>query len=339
MLYDIGIIKSHTAFNVPVICVGNLNLGGTGKTPFTELLISELHKHYRIGIVSRGYGRETSGFYLANDNTTAKIIGDEPFQIYQKFKNEISLAVCEDRKTGIDRLLELQPETEIIILDDAYQHRKIKAHINILLTTYGFPFYNDLLLPSGTLRDIRSAWKRCDFLVFTKSPRQIEKSHEAEAVNYTGLNLNEEIFYSKISYQTPFNFLLNTSETLLATHNILLITGIAQPIPLIEYISNVARIPSENLLHKRYPDHHNYSTSNLQDIGEIFGTFAHDKKLIVTTEKDWVKIAQLLNEDLKKLPWFVLKIAFELTAQEHFNTRLMHKIEQVKNSIKADTNK
>ncbi len=177
LLYDAGLFKSNGNFEVPVICVGNLNLGGTGKTPFTEYLIRTLSDNYKIGIVSRGYGRKTNGYLLATDQSTASEIGDEPLQIYQKFGNQIELAVCEDRTYGIKHLLTDRQGIQLIILDDAFQHRKVNADLNILLSPYDRPYFEDYLIPAGNLRDIKSAARRADMLVFTKTPQAIISSN------------------------------------------------------------------------------------------------------------------------------------------------------------------
>lgn len=324
-LYNTGVFTSHGKFEVPVICVGNLNLGGTGKTPFTEYLIKQLSQQFNIGIVSRGYGRETSGYLMATTNSTAKEIGDEPLQMYSKYTNLIKLAVCEDRTSGIQQLLKDQPQLQLIILDDAFQHRKVKADINILLTPYTKPYYNDYLLPAGKLRDIKSAANRADMLVFTKCPTLIQHTEETRAKLPSKLAYNS--WFSRIDY---LNWIKPGSAEFVqhSQSEALVVTGIAEPSYLIKYVESqlnnhfgpklVRSIP--------YPDHHKYSIENLEEIASLFDTFASAEKAIITTEKDWVKLAPLLENHHSRNHWIVVPIAFQLEQEEIFLAKLNQKI-------------
>ncbi len=329
-LFDVGILASQGHFGVPVICIGNLNLGGTGKTPFTEYLINKLSSEHNIGVVSRGYGRKTKGYVAATLESKPAEIGDEPLQIYRKFHHTIQLAVCEDRITGINRILTDFPSIDLIVLDDAFQHRKVKADINILLTPYKHPFYKDFLLPVGTLRDLKQAAKRADLLVFTKSPEPISVEHLVEARNKVPANLKTNFAYSKINYsqfEQPF-----TGERFAdCPEQVVLVTGIARP----EYISDYLKLhwpglsTAGNLHSYEQADHHDYTPADLDKIAKIFDTFAAAKKGIITTEKDWVKLAPLVQRSNLKPFWLVLPIRFEMDNESVFLSRLKHKLAAV----------
>lgn len=172
-MFRLGVLPQKS-YNVPVVCVGNLTVGGTGKTPMVEMLLRHLQTEYRIGVVSRGYKRKTKGFLLANSKSTPATIGDEPFQMYQKFGKRVKVAVCEKRTKGIERLLELQPEINLIILDDAFQHRYVKPKVSILLMDKNRPVYDDKILPLGRLREHKSGIYRAGFIVVTKCPQSIK---------------------------------------------------------------------------------------------------------------------------------------------------------------------
>ena len=204
-LYDWHILKSKS-FDIPNICVGNLNLGGTGKTPHIEYLVRLLSEKYRIAVLSRGYGRKTKGYVLANDSHNHYDIGDEPMQYFKKF-NDIKVAVDENRCKGIEKLLKENQPPQIILLDDAYQHRKIKPGLNILLTDYYNLYSNDHLVPAGNLRDIRKAAKRADIIVVSKSPNVLTPYYKKDVEDSLKPLPHQKIFYSYIEYQefVPFN--------------------------------------------------------------------------------------------------------------------------------------
>ncbi len=309
-LYDHGIFNSNSGFSAPVICIGNLNLGGTGKTPFTEYLIRILSIKYKIGIVSRGYGRSTKGFILATTNHTAEIIGDEPKQILNKFHAFISLAVCEDRTHGITQLLKLKPEINLIILDDAFQHRKVSADINILLSPYEEPFHKDFLIPAGNLRDIKSAAKRADFVVFTKSPK-------GSSLNKLGYVENSRYWLSEMAYD-EITAVKSTSQEITVPFNLLLVSGIAKP----EYLERHAKSICRNMKSMIFPDHHKYTSEDILKIAHIFDTFAPDNKAILTTEKDWVKLSQLKELQSFNGQWLIAPIRFRLENETQFIEQL-----------------
>jgi len=325
--FRVGVFRSTGNFGVPVICVGNLNLGGTGKTPFVEFLIRRLSTQYAIGVVSRGYGRKTKGFLLATIDSTAEQIGDEPLQLFQKFQQIIQLVVCEDRVVGINRIIEEFPHLDLIILDDAFQHRKVRADVNVLLSPYDQPFYNDFLLPAGNLRDVKSSANRAGMLVFTKSPVEIPEGHREVAKRLLPEKLRHQFYYSTIRYGSflrPF-----TGERLKeCPRELVLVTGIARPEYIIRYLESLQSEYKEriNLRVLSFPDHHNYTSADLDKIAKIFDTFAATEKAILTTEKDWVKLAPMVAGTAYRQDWLLLPISFELANEELFLQQLKNKL-------------
>ncbi len=238
-LFDKRIIKSAT-FNFPLICVGNLSVGGTGKSPMVEYLIETLKDDYRVATLSRGYKRKTKGYALANETTTALEIGDEPMQFHTKFP-QVAVAVGEERLVAIPQLLHDKPDTDVIILDDAFQHRYVNAGLNILLTDCSNLFYNDWFLPTGDLRDQRKSYKRAQIIVVTKCPfdmNEKEKNSIAESIH---LMPKQHLFFTSLQYGKPYHIL--TKETILLTSNtsVLLVCGIANPKAIKEILSRMYR--------------------------------------------------------------------------------------------------
>lgn len=305
-LYDKGIFKSYS-FDIPVIAVGNLSVGGTGKTPQIEYLIRLLSPNYKVATLSRGYKRKSEGFILADANTNAEILGDEPFQYHAKFP-DIQVAVDADRRNGIEQLLSQEQKPEIILLDDAYQHRKVKAGFYILLTSYGLLFSDDFILPTGNLRESRSGSKRADLIIVTKCPKDI--SHEEqeaikEKLNRFLLCRNDkitEIFFSSIAYDEK---VYNETESLAVSEvkstKKILLAGIANPVPFFDYL----KIIGDKIM--IFADHHHFNEAEITEIKNI----AQDK-IIITTEKDFVRLkAKILKKQL-----FYLPIKSELVANQ-----------------------
>ena len=288
MMYDHGLLKQQS-FNKPLICIGNLAVGGSGKTPHTEYLINLLSKNeYKVAVLSRGYKRKTKGFVLATDQSTAQEIGDEPSQIKKKFPN-IVIAVDENRCDGVSKIIDM---ADVILLDDAFQHRSIKAGLNILLTDYNKPYYKDYLMPAGRLRENQSGKKRADIIIMTKC-RQEQIS--ANDVNYNSIKLclsdNQQLFFTGIKYGKLSNG-LDLKD--LADYNIVLVTGIANPKPLEEELSKHVTMMKTI----RFSDHHNFTDSELKKIDYTFENLPSDKKrLIITTEKDFTRLGNLSNID------------------------------------------
>lgn len=289
-LFDKGILKSYS-FEIPIICVGNLNVGGTGKTPQIEYLIRLLSGKYKIATLSRGYKRASRGFVLANENTDAKILGDEPYQFYSKFKN-ILVAVDSDRKNGIENLISSDNKPDIILLDDAFQHRKVQAGIYILLTTYNDLYCNDLILPAGNLRESKSGCNRADIVIVTKCPKNISVAEQNSIKAKLKFKNYNQIFFSSINYDDSI-FSETKSQKIVAIleKEKLLVAGIANPKPFFDYLK------SKNDLVLEFPDHHNFSEKDLSTIKIL-----SKNRIIVTTEKDFVRLKKESIPNLYYLP-------------------------------------
>jgi tetraacyldisaccharide 4'-kinase len=297
-LYDAGFYSS-IEFSPPVIAVGNLSTGGTGKTPHIEYLVRLLQYRYRVATMSRGYKRRTQGFQLADENTNALRIGDEPMQYHLKFP-ELIVSVAEERITGIPRLIQLKPETEVVLLDDAFQHRSVKAGLNILITDYARPFYEDYILPIGSLREQRKAYERADIIIVSKCPSELTR----EAVGAIELKINplshQEVYFSYIRYERPYD-LFTKEEVSISGSNVILVCGIAKPEPLVKHMEGAA----ENVHVLSYNDHHYFYSRDLEEIKAAYDNWDKKDKLVVTTEKDAARL--LLHAD--KLKEWGIRIA------------------------------
>lgn len=271
LLYDDHILHS-TQVSIPTICVGNLAVGGTGKTPMSEYLISLLSSDYKVALLSRGYGRKTKGFRIANEHDTAQTIGDEPMQIHQRFP-DIPVAVCADRVKGVKRLQQLFPDLQCVILDDAYQHRSLNCGFYILLTPFDRLYSNDHMLPWGRLRDLPNQSHRANVVVVTKCPPNMQPIERRIVSNSLKLATYQQLFYSSIGY-----------AQLALSGTPLLVTGIANPTPMYEYLCQ--QFPDTELM--AYADHHAFSKRDIQQILEKAERYAH----VVTTEKDYMRMQQ-----------------------------------------------
>ncbi len=290
-LYDIGILKSYS-FDVPVIAVGNLSVGGTGKTPQIEYLIRLLSPKYKVATLSRGYKRKSEGFILADSTSTAEILGDEPFQFYIKFKN-IQVAVDIDRKNGIEQLLLQLNKPEVILLDDAFQHRKVKTGFYILLTSYKDLYSDDFMLPAGNLRESRSGAKRANLVVVTKCPANLSLGEQNKIKSKLNLASTQNLYFSFIDYEES---VYSDDKTMKVNEirNIdkLLLAGIAKPEPFFGHLQQ------GNDVCLRYPDHHYFTEKDLLEIKN-----KSQNKLIITTEKDFVRLkGNIPKEQLFYLP-------------------------------------
>lgn len=284
-LYDAGIKKAN-GFDQAIVKIGNLSVGGTGKTPHTELIAAMLAESFpAVAILSRGYKRKTRGFRLAGPDDNANTLGDEPFQMYLKLP-DVQVAVCEDRKTGIEKLNALNPFLSAVVLDDGFQHRKVKADLNILLSDYNEPYYNDHLLPVGRLREFRSGFRRADIIIFTKAPARINVYDKKFIYTKVGAAAHQLVIFSHIRYTDPvfmepfeaFNIDKNT--------HVLLVTGIANPNSLTEKLKS----KNINYSHLAYADHQQYGKKQLKQIAKAWQEIESEKKVVLTTEKDFVKL-------------------------------------------------
>lgn len=284
-LYDFNVLTS-TSFKLPIITVGNLSVGGTGKTPQIEYLIRLLQDQYQIAVLSRGYKRKSKGFVLADAKTTVETLGDEPFQYHQKFK-EIQVAVDANRVEGVSKILKNKPDTQIILLDDAYQHRKIKAGFQILLSSYDQLFYNDFMMPTGNLRELWWGKKRADVIVVTKCPQNLSEQEQQIIIQKIKPNSAQKVFFTAIKYANTVQGSAILPLTIFLQQKITLVTGIAKPKPLVDFLQNLGA----NFEHISYPDHHHFTA---KDVEKIQAKAVHSK--IVTTEKDFVRLEQHLKE-------------------------------------------
>jgi tetraacyldisaccharide 4'-kinase len=288
-LYDKGILKSYT-FDVPVIVVGNLSVGGTGKTPQIEYLIRLLSSKYSIATLSRGYKRKSKGFVLANAHASASQLGDEPYQYYKKFP-QIQVAVDADRRNGITQLLQLTSKPDVLLLDDAYQHRRVKAGFYILLTSYDELYAYDFMLPTGNLRESKSGAKRANMIIVTKCPPTI--SEIARANIKSVLQSEVPVFFSSIEYDdTVYSATSTLPLSELNTQPKLLVAGIAKPKPIFDFLQQ----DGDRCI--SFPDHHEFSSNDIERLKE-----ESEGQLIVTTEKDFVRLnTAVLADKLYYLP-------------------------------------
>jgi len=314
-LYNIG-KRPSVQFDFKVISVGNLSVGGTGKTPHVEYLIRLLKSEYKIATLSRGYGRKSKGFILADSQSSALSIGDEPFQYYLKFGSEVTVAVGEDRALAIPSILLERKGIQLILLDDAFQHRAVKPSFSILITDFSNPFYEDYLLPYGRLRESRSNVKRADIIIVSKCPDTISNKKMSDIVSgikkYS--NADTPVFFTSIQYESPVRFIGN--KELYKKQSVILLTGIANALPIRNYISSEYDL----VKHFEYSDHYNYSTSNIMDLVDFYKKCYQDV-VVMTTEKDMVKLLNPVFENiLKDITVFYIPInVFFIKENEVFN--------------------
>ncbi len=304
-LYDAGFFSS-VEFSVPVIAVGNLSVGGTGKTPHVEYLLRLLQYRYHAATMSRGYGRRTQGFLLADEQTNALRIGDEPMQYYLNFPEAV-VSVAEERMTGIPSLLQKRPEVEVVLLDDAYQHRSVKPGLNILITDFARPFYADHILPYGTLRERRRAYKRADVIIISKTPEKLSREAADEVTHRIAPCNGQRVFFSTIRYGQPYNF-FNREGVSMREKHVVLVCGIARPAPLVTWLGGEAAA----VLPLTYRDHHFFGSRDLEEIRTAYESWDVAQKIIVTTEKDAARL-HLFRDMLAEweIPIVVLPIRVE----------------------------
>lgn len=313
-LFNIGYTPSFD-FEVNTIVVGNLSLGGTGKSPMVSFLLQKFGKTYPMATLSRGYGRKSKGFQVASEEMTPRSLGDEPYMFYKRFGSAATVAVGEDRAYAIPAILYEAPATQLIVLDDGFQHRTVKADLNILLTRYDRPFYSDYLLPSGHLREGRSGANRADIIVVTKCPADLEDEQQsvvkAEIARYS----QASVYFTTVTYQEPVAFETRTAK---APKRFILVSGIAANDDFVKYCQSTF-IVSEVLT---FPDHHDYSEKDLKRISALL---SQDTGLL-TTEKDWVKLEK--TENLQGFARYYVPVAPAwLKDEQQF-------LAEVKNSLK-----
>lgn len=330
--FDWGILK-HEEFDVPVICIGNITVGGTGKTPHTEYLIRLLSKKYRVGVLSRGYKRNSSGFVLATEESTSHQIGDESFQIKRKFP-DIIVAVDGDRRRGIKKLLALETPPEVILLDDAFQHRYVKPSYTIILSDYNRPVYEDTLLPAGRLREPASSLHNANMILVTKCPQDLQPidfriiSHDINPFPY------QSLYFTAFAYNNLQPVFAGESEILpldvLKDKQVLLVTGIASPKVLLnklsEYTGSVETLT--------YPDHYNFKSKDIKRITDTFNGLKSDNKIILVTEKDAARLVSVndMDESLRKYLFYIpIEVSFMNNGEDFEEKIYKHVRESIRN--------
>jgi tetraacyldisaccharide 4'-kinase len=324
-LYKKNIFHS-TSFGLPVICVGNLSIGGTGKSPMVEYLVEMLKDNFKIATLSRGYKRKTKGYSLANDNSTALEIGDEPMQFHLKFP-DVPVSVGEKRIEAIPQLLHDKPETQAIILDDAFQHRSIKAGLNILLTEYSNLFVHDFYLPTGDLRDLKSSYKRAEIIVVTKCNDELTEEEKKKIIKEIKPLPGQQVFFTAFEYGETYHIKAKRTSSLSDKKEVLLVTGIANPGPLKKLLEE----QSKTYYLMQYPDHHIFTIDDLKEIKKKFESMQANNKMILTTEKDAVRLAKF-QKDITGLPLYVIPVRhhFLFDEGEKFNELVINFIKNFK---------
>lgn len=308
-MFDHNFILRSEEFDVPIVSVGNLTVGGTGKTPHTEYIVKMLSNDYKIAVLSRGYKRKTKGFLMANSNSTPDSIGDEPLQIYHKFGSRVKVAVCESRRVGIRKLRESHPEIDLIVLDDAYQHRYVKPKVSILLMDFSRPFYEDSILPLGRLREGLHQVNRADMVIVTKCPADCSDLKYRLIRKHLDLMAYQKLYFSAITKGGllpvfPDDVVGNVSlESLTENDSALLLSGIANPR---SFVRNFKDYPFKKKV-RHFSDHHDFSREDMDQLLEQFDSLPGMRKIILTTEKDAMRLAYnpYFPERLKRVTYYV----------------------------------
>jgi len=313
-LYSKQIKKSYRV-SVPVVCVGNIRVGGTGKTP----LVAHLSAYFddSFGIVSRGYGRKTKGILEVKRDLAAIQVGDEPLIYKHKFGDSVPVFVAENRVDGAGTLLKTYSSTQLILLDDAFQHRKIISDFSIIVTDYAQPFWRDYLMPMGNLREFRSAVRRAQVVLISKCPDIIPTSFQLEAADFLN-KYQVPYFFSKLVYAQPRLFSGQLCEVYEDIKSIVLVTGIANPKPLLQYLEKTKRVQAIS-----YPDHYNFKRSDIDEIHHKFDIFAPGESLILTTEKDFMRLKSIITpEEMVNYMWCYIPISLTIDKEEEFKALL-----------------
>ncbi|QHN66018.1 tetraacyldisaccharide 4'-kinase [Bergeyella cardium] len=324
LAYSIGILKS-TRFRTPIINVGNLSVGGSGKSPMVMYLADLLSQYYRTGVLSRGYGRQTKGYRITNYDSNYRQVGDEAMQLFERFKNRFVIGVCEDRVEGAKKMIP-DMDLKVLLLDDAYQHRAIKAGFNILMTDYNDPYFKDFLLPAGNLRESRVGAKRAQVIMVSKCPDNLTEEKKQYYISRIKPTQNQKVFFSSISYDEKvfgkdgLGKPTELPDNNLAYYDILLITGIANPKPLLEHLSKF----NKNFKHLKFKDHHNFTDADIKKIMDEYRKLG-DYKLILTTEKDYVRLKTF---DYLRGLIFYWPINLSIDKKEEFNQIIIDYVKQ-----------
>ncbi len=333
--YDLKIFKSRE-FDVPVISIGNITVGGTGKTPHVEYLVNLLKDKYEVATLSRGYKRKTKGFHLVETSSTAREVGDEPLQIKNKFP-DVTVSVCENRVDGVEKLLEPDKEKtpDVVLLDDAFQHRRITPGINILLIDYNRQIKNDTLLPAGRLREGVYQMRRANIIIFTKCPEEVTPIMRRILQNDVNLLPYQKLYFTRLVYG-KFLPVFDAPEIEEETYkdvscHILAVSGIAAPKQMHSFIKKLGS-QMETL---SFPDHHAYNASDVNEIEKRFNQIKSNKKIIVTTEKDAMRFKDIagLSDEIKNAMYYLpVKIDFLEEQKKSFNKKILNYVGENKSN-------
>jgi len=326
-LFDIGLIKSKS-FSNAVICVGNLTVGGTGKTPHIEYIIRTLSPHFKLAMLSRGYKRKTSGFLMANNNSSSTDIGDEPLQVFKKFP-DITVAVDEKRVNGIKQLLSINPNLSAILLDDAFQHRHLKPGQSILLTDYSNPIYSDYFLPMGKLRDSFKERARAQMVIVTKCPKTLTIIEQADIIKKLKLKGNQPVYFSTLTYGQPEPVFRNTNfdPNSLKAASCIAVAGIANPNPFFNHVKNYYTVNNCIAL----PDHYRFTEKKIRAIFEKHLNKKGESGFIITTEKDATRLKDfsLLPDSIKRVFIFIpIEVEFLNDKGDEFNHKIIRYVKE-----------
>lgn len=342
-MFDLKILSSRE-FDFPVISVGNITVGGTGKTPHAEYIIGFLRKTMKVATLSRGYKRRTRGFLIADTNSTVKQVGDEPLQMKIKF-NEVTVAVDAKRVRGIEKLLERPEKPDVIILDDAYQHRYVSAGLNILLTDYSRLITKDSLLPFGRLRESASNRSRANIIIVTKCPSELKPIEERIITKELTIRPYQNLYFTRLEYgpvQPVYPGFAQTNKDLKSSmlngRTLLLVTGIGNPEPLKEYLAHQSHV----IEHLSFSDHHNYTSKDIDLIVTKFESLSKEDRVILTTEKDMVRIRDLMSvPDIIKgnLFYIPLMIRFLNNGEKDFEQKIFNYVRENRVNIDRYTRK
>jgi len=309
-MFDWGLFSSKR-FKTPIIGVGNLSVGGSGKSPMVMYLAAYLSKYYRTGVLSRGYGRMTKGYNVVNYESNYKTVGDEPMQLFERFKNRFVIGVCEDRVFGAKKLIE-DMDLNVLVLDDSFQHRAIKPGLNILLTVYNDPYFKDFILPAGNLRESRHGAKRADIIMVTKCPNDLTEEKKQYYISRIKPQHYQKVFFSSIEYdENVMSIDKYMPVKNLDYYDVLLISGIANPTQIVKEVGKY----SKKIKHLKYKDHHNFSDDDIKKIVAEYKKLG-EYKMILTTEKDYVRLKTF---DYLRDKIFYWPINVEIDNQEAFN--------------------
>jgi len=306
-LFNINVFTSQE-FDLPVIGVGNLSMGGSGKTPHIEYLIELLHHRNPVSVLSRGYKRKTTGYIFGSTQSTVKQIGDEPLQYKLKYPT-VPVAVCESRVVGIPQLLMDAPESEVVLLDDVFQHRSVMPGLNFLLTDYNQIYTRDWIFPAGNLREHKIGAKRADIILITKCPNDLSVGERDAIRKKINPKSHQKLFFTTYHYRQPYSLFNSTDRLSDTNYEVLLVTGIAKPTYLKTYVSNAYNASYLN----QFADHHHFTMADINQVKEVFSNLGDVSKIVMITEKDAVKLAKFTPEFQQAgLPVFVQSIAIKV---------------------------